>query len=307
MSSLFTVAVLISGLHLAVPLLYPTIGGLICERSGVMNIGLEGMMLSGAFTGVVVTYATGSPWAGMTAAVLAGCLAGVVLAVLTVTLKGNQVVGATAVNLAAAGLTAALVPVVWGRDGSSPPVPQIPDVRVPGLADLPGVGRVFASLTVVDYAAALLALGTWWVLFRTDAGLRLRSCGESPEAADAAGVPVNRIRFSAVVASGALAAIGGAYLSLVSVGLFQAGMTQGRGYLALAALVFGKWKVWPAVGACLAFGLADAVALRSQIADVGVPHELLLALPYLLALVALATFVGRASAPAAVGRPFSRT
>jgi simple sugar transport system permease protein len=306
-SDLLTVAVLISGLHLAVPLLLPTLGGLICERSGVMNIGLEGMMLAGAFSGVAVSWATGSAWAGLVAAVLAGCLAGCGLAVLTVTLGGDQVVAATAINLAGAGLTAALVPVVWGVDGSSPQVDRIGAVRVPLLADLPGIGRLFSSLTPIDLAAAVLAVAVWWVVFRTDAGLRLRSCGESPEAADAAGIPVNRTRFLAVVTSGALAGLGGAYLSLVSVGLFQAGMTQGRGYLALAALVFGKWRVWPAVGACVAFGLAEAVALRSQIASVDLPHELLLALPYLLALVALATFVGRASAPAAVGRPFSRS
>jgi general nucleoside transport system permease protein len=306
-TDLLSIAVLISGLHLAVPLIYPTIGGLICERSGVMNIGLEGMMLAGAFSGVATSWATGSAWAGMLAAVLAGCLSGTALAVLAVTLGGNQVVAATAINLVGAGLTAALVPVVWGADGSSPPVPRIEPVRVPLLADLPVVGRVFSELTLVDYGAAVLAVAAWWLLFRTEAGLRLRACGESPEAADAAGVPVNRTRFLAVVASGALAGVGGAYLSLVSVGLFQASMTQGRGYLALAALVFGKWRMWPAVGACLAFGVANAIGLRSQVDALGLPHELLLALPYVLALVALATFVGRASAPAAIGRPFTRT
>ncbi len=307
MIDLLSVAVLLSGIHLAVPLLYPTLGGLLCERAGVMNIGLEGMMLAGAFAGVVASYATGSPWAGIVAAVLAGALSGFGLAVITVTVGGDQVVAATAVNLVGAGLTAALVPVVWGVDGASPPVPQVPALVIPGLSGLPVVGAIFADLTVIDYGAGLLALAVWWFVFKTQAGLRLRACGENPEAADAAGVPVNRVRFAAVVASGALAGLGGAYLSLVTVGLFQAGMTQGRGYLALAALVFGKWRVGPAFVACLAFGLAAAVALRSQVIDIAVPYELLLALPYLLALVALATFVGRASAPAAIGRPFRRS
>jgi ABC-type uncharacterized transport system permease subunit len=307
MNDLLTMAVVVSALHLAVPLIYPALGGLISERSGVMNIGLEGMMLVGAFTGTAFAYATGSPWLGLLAALAAGLLAGALLAVLCVTLRADQVVAATAINLLGAGLTAAFVPIVWNVDGTSPPVHKLTAWTVPLLADLPGIGVIFSSLTALDYGAFLTALAVWWVLFRTDAGLRLRACGESPEAADSAGVPVLRTRFLAVTMSGAFAAAGGVYLSLVSIGLFQASMTQGRGYLALAAMIFGKWRVWPALLACLLFGLADAVQLRLQIASTLLPSELLLALPYLLALLALATFVGRASAPAAVGRPFART
>jgi simple sugar transport system permease protein len=307
MQDLMTMAVVVSALHLAVPLIYPTLGGLISERSGVMNIGLEGMMLIGAFGGIVTTYLVGDPWVGLLAALLAGLATGAILALLCVTLRADQVVAATAVNLLGAGLTAALIPAVWGVDGTSPSVAKITPWVVPLLSDLPGVGVVFSSLTALDYGALVVALAVWWVVFRTDAGLRLRACGESPQAADSAGVPVLRTRFLAVTASGAFAAVGGAYLSLVSIGLFQASMTQGRGYLALAAMIFGKWRVWPGVLACLLFGLADAVQLRLQIASTVLPPELLLALPYLLALVALATFVGRASAPAAVGRPFVRT
>jgi simple sugar transport system permease protein len=307
MQDLMTIAVLISALHLAVPLIYPTLGGLISERSGVMNIGMEGMMLIGAFAGVATTYLVGNPWVGLLAAILAGLATGAILALLCVTLRADQVVAATAINLLGAGLTAALIPAMWGLDGTSPSVAKITPWDVPLLSDLPGVGVVFSSLTALDYGALAVALAVWWVVFRTDAGLRLRACGESPQAADSAGVAVIRTRFLAVTASGAFAAVGGAYLSLVSIGLFQASMTQGRGYLALAAMIFGKWRVWPGVLACLLFGLADAVQLRLQIADTMLPPDLLLALPYLLALVALATFVGRASAPAAVGRPFVRT
>ncbi|MDO8383020.1 MAG: ABC transporter permease [Microbacterium sp.] len=303
---LLTISLLISGIHLAVPIILPMLGGLISERSGVMNIGLEGMMLGGALAAVAVTFLTGSPWLGVLGACFSGVLSGAILALLTVTLRGNQVVASTAINLIGAGLTAALVPIIWGIDGTTPSVATVPPLVIPGLSDLPVVGELFGAMTVMDYGAILFAVAVWWVVFRTDTGLRIRACGESAESADAAGIAVVRTRFIAVTVSGVLAALGGAYLSIVALDAFQAGMSQGRGYLALAALVFGKWRVWPAVAACLVFGLADAFALRSQISMPGVPHDLLLALPYILALVALATFVGRSAAPAGVGKEFAR-
>lgn len=306
MSDIFTLSLVISAIHLAMPILVPMLGGLISERSGVMNIGLEGMMLVGAFAAVFTTYMTGNSWLGLVGAILAGTLSGTALAVMTVTLRGDQVIASTAINLVGAGLSAALVPIVWGVDGTTPSVAKIPLIRIPGLADLPYVGRLFSSLSLVDYAALALIFAVWWVLFKTDAGLRLRACGESAEAADAAGIPVIRTRFLAVVTSGIFGALGGAYLSIVMLDMFQASMTQGRGFLALAAMVFGKWRVWPAALACIAFGFAEAIALRAQILWRDIPHELLFALPYIFALIALATFVGRASGPAGVGKPFKR-
>ncbi|MCU1478306.1 MAG: hypothetical protein JWQ64_2999 [Subtercola sp.] len=303
---ILTISLVISAIHLGVPIILPMLGGLVSERSGVMNIGLEGMMLGGALAAVAVTFITGNPWLGLLGAIVSGLLSGLILAILTVTLRGNQVVASTAINLIGAGITAALVPIIWGVDGTSPSVPKIPSMTIPGLSDLPVVGPLFSSLTAMDYGTFVLAIVVWWVLFRTDAGLRIRAVGESAESADAAGIAVVRTRFIAVMTSGAFAALGGAYLSIVTLDVFQASMTQGRGYLALAALVFGKWRVWPALAACIVFGLADAFALRSQIVGIGIPHELLLALPYVLALVALATFVGRTSAPAGVGKPFVR-
>lgn len=306
MSNLITLSLVISAFHLALPILMPMLGGLISERSGVMNIGLEGMMLIGAFSAVLATYITGSPWLGLVGALMSGVLSGSALAVMTVTLRGDQVVASAAINLIGAGLTAALIPVIWGVDGLTPSVEKIANVRVPVLADLPWVGRLFSSLTLVDYACLALIFIVWWVLVRTDAGLRLCACGESATSADAAGIPVVRTRFLAVMTSGVFGALGGAYLSIVTLDMFQASMTQGRGFLALAAMVFGKWRVWPAAAACLTFGFADAIALRAQILWRTIPHELLIALPYFLALVALATFVGRASGPADVGKPFTR-
>ncbi len=306
MTDILTISLVISGLHLAMPILLPMLGGLISERSGVMNIGLEGMMLVGAFAAVLVTYYTGNPWLGLVGAAVSGVMSGTALAVMSVTLRGNQVVAATAVNLVGAGLTAALVPIIWGVDGTTPSVAKIAVVRIPGLMSLPGVGRLFSSLTPVDYAIFAIAFLVWWMLFRTDAGLSIRACGESAEAADVAGISVVKTRFFAVVTSGVFAALGGAYLSVVTLDMFQASMTQGRGFLALAAMVFGKWRVGPASIACLAFGFADATSLRAQIVTRDIPHELFFALPYVLALIALATFVGRAAGPASVGKPFER-
>jgi ABC-type uncharacterized transport system permease subunit len=166
------------------------------------------------------------------------------------------------------------------------------------------VGRLFSQLTLLDYAALALPALIYVVLFRTPYGLRLRACGESPPAAASVGVNVIRTRYVAVVLSGILAALGGVYLSLAEIGLFQASMTQGRGFIALAALIFGKWRPYPVLAACVMFGFADALQFRLQVIGLHLPHELLIALPYLLALVALATFVGRASAPAAIGQAY---
>ncbi|GAA1705644.1 ABC transporter permease [Microbacterium sediminicola] len=304
--SIFTISLVVAAIHLAVPIILPLLGGLISERSGVMNIALEGMMLVGALTAVVFSFLTGSAWLGMLAAIVAGGVSGAALAFMTVTLRGNQVVASTAINLIGAGVTAALVPIIWGVDGISPSVDKITPLEIPGLSAIPVVGALFAQLTLVDYGVLALVFLVWWVLFHTDLGLRVRACGESAEAADSAGIDVVRTRWGAVVFSGVFAAIGGAYLSIVVLDAFQAGMTQGRGYLALAALVFGKWRVWPAVAACVVFGFADAIALRSQIVSPDIPHNLLQAMPYILALVALATFVGKGTAPAAVGKEFAR-
>jgi simple sugar transport system permease protein len=301
---IFGVDWFIAGLHLAVPLIFAALGGLVAERAGVINIALEGMMLFGAFTGVAVTWWLGFNGIGFVAAVAVGALLGAIHAWFAVTLRANQIVAATAINLVAVGFTAAMIPIIWGSPGASAGVDRIRPLDLPLVEDIPLAGRLLSDLTIVDWAALLLAPVVWVVLYQTATGLRLRSCGESPEAAASVGVDVIRTRYLAVIVSGALAALGGAYLSLVQVGVFQRGMTGGRGFLALAAMIFGKWRPLPVLGACLLFGLADAYQFRAQTIGVDLPTELLLALPYIIALVALATFVGRASAPAAIGRPY---
>lgn len=306
MSEIVTASLLIAGIQLSVPLVLAAIGGLLSERSGVVNIALEGHMITGAFVGVLVSWWVGNLVAGFTAALVAGALTGLLLAWFAVSLGANQIVSATAINLVAIGLTAALIAPVWGQPGTSPSVGRFSPIRLPVLQDLPGVlGRLFSELTFLDWVALGVVPAVWIGLFRTPPGLHLRACGEDPRAAAAVGIPVRRVRYAAVACSGMLAAAGGAYLSLVDVGVFQRGMTQGRGFLALAALIFGKWRPVPVLGACLLFGMADAFQLRAQTAGVDLPTELLLALPYVVALVALATFVGRAAAPAALGKRFS--
>jgi simple sugar transport system permease protein len=294
----------LSGISLSVPLIFAALGGLLSERSGVINIALEGMMLFGAFIGVAATWWTGSPWFGILAALLFGAIAGTVHAWFSITVRANQIVSATAINLVAAGLTAALVPTIWGVSGTSEAVESFGSVRVPLLSELPWVGTVFETLTVFDYLALAAAPVLWVVLYRSAFGLRLRSCGESPTAAASVGVKVLRVRYQAVILSGVLASLGGVYLSLVELERFQRNMTNGRGFLALAALIFGKWKPVPVVGACLLFGMADSYQLRAQTQGLDLPTELLQALPYLIGLAALATVVGRASAPAAIGETY---
>lgn len=294
----------LAGISLSVPLILAALGGLISERAGVINIALEGMMLFGAFVGVAVSWWASSPWLGVLAALVVGATVGLVHAWFSITVRANQVVSATAINLVATGLTAALIPTIWGVSGTSPSVPAFGSMEIPILRDIPGMEQVFTTLDGFDYVALLAAPVLWVVLYRTAFGLGLRSCGESPAAAASVGIDVIKVRYQAVVLSGVFAALGGAYLSIGELDRFQRNMTNGRGFLALAAMIFGKWKPIPTVGACLLFGLADAYQLRAQARGLDVPTELLQALPYLIGLAALATVVGRASAPAGIGKTY---
>lgn len=300
----FSVGLIVSGIHLSMPLLYAAFGGLVSERSGVINIALEGMMLFGAFIAVAVSWWTGNPWLGLLAGIALGLVLGAIHALLSITVRADQIVSATAINLLALGITAALIPSIWGQPGVSPTVERIRPLHPPLLSDVPFFGQIVGELNVLDYMGFLLAPLGFYVLYRTPWGLRLRACGESPEAAASAGVAVLRTRYLAVIFSGGLAALGGVYLSLTQVGLFQRGMTDGRGFIALAAMIFGRWRPMPVLAACLLLGFADAFQFRAQAVGLPLPNDLLLALPYIVALVALATFIGRATAPAAIGRPY---
>ena len=303
MLDIFDMNWLAQGIRLSVPLIYAALGGLLSERAGVINIALEGKMLAGAFAGVVVTYWSDSNLLGLLVALLVGAGVGWIHAWFSISVRADQIVSATAINLFALGITAALIPAIWeGGRASTPGIERFRSFDFPLLSDIPALGTVFGRLSWFDYAAIALAPVLWLVLWRTPFGLRLRSCGESPEAAASVGVNVKRTRYVAVTLAGVFAALGGVYLSLVQNGLFQRGITNGRGFLALAAMIFGKWKPIPVLGACLLFGLADAYQLRAQSRS-ELPVELFQALPYVIGLVTL-LFVGRAIAPAAIGRAY---
>lgn len=295
MRQIFTIALVYSTIRLATPLLLAAIGGLYSERSGVINIALEGLMLAGAFTAAAVTHYAGNPWVGLFAAVTAGVLVAWIHAVACIRFKADQVVTGTAINILFLGLPAFVSGALFLSSGSTP---QIPKANLIPLAPV-----IFAFVVLVPV--------TWYILYRTPFGLRLRAVGENPEAADAAGVSVRRMRYSGVLLSGALAAIGGAYLSIGQSSLFTRNMTAGRGFIALAALIFGKWRPVQTMLACLLFGFAEAVTIQMQgVAKLPsgeeVPVQFIQMIPYVLTIIVLAGFIGQSRAPRSLGIPYEK-
>ena len=288
MTEIFTLSIVLSTIRLATPLLLAALGGLYSERAGVINIALEGLMLAGAFTAAAVTYYTQSPWVGLLAAVVAGAAVAGVHAVACIQFKADQVVSGTAINILFLGVPALLSGALFSSTGATPQIP---------IENL-------IPWTPIVIAIALVPL-TWYVLNRTPFGLRLRAVGENPEAADAAGVGVARIRYAAVLLSGALAAIGGAYLSIGQASLFTRNMTAGRGFIALAALIFGKWRPVQTMLACLLFGFAEAVSIQMQ-GVAKIPVQFIQIIPYVLTIVVLAGFIGASRAPRSLGLPYQK-
>ncbi len=296
-----------STLRLSTPLILAALGGLYSERSGVINIALEGMMLAGAFTAAAVTLYAHSPWVGLLAAMLAGVLVAWLHAVATINYKADQVVSGTAINILFLGVPALLSGALFDSTGATPQLPKdqvLPDVTLFNADSSPRLASVFNQKPLV-YLAFILVGVSVYVLYHTRFGLRLRAVGENPEAADTAGVNVRRMRYAGVLISGALAALGGAYLSIGQNSLFTRNMTAGRGFIALAALIFGKWNPVGALLACLLFGLAEAVAIRMQ-GTVNIPNQFIQLIPYVLTMVALAGLVRRASPPKALGVAYAK-
>jgi ABC-type uncharacterized transport system permease subunit len=299
-------ALLAATLRYATPLLFAALGGLFSERSGVVNIALEGMMLMGAMFGVWGADVTGSWIGGLVAAMVAGGLLGLVHAVFAVSLRADQIVSGTALNFLALGITGYAYVDIYGEKGTPEDLPSVPDVTLPLVKDIPFVGDVIGQMNLLVWLALLTAVLTWVVVFRTPGGLRLRSVGENPLAAETAGLSPVRIRYLAVVASGMLAALGGAYLSIGFVHSFTQNMTAGRGFIALAALIFGRWRPGGAFAATLLFGFGSALAQRLPAFSPSAA-TLFQALPYVLTLIAVAGVIGRSVAPAALGRPLDRS
>ena len=297
-------AILASTLRNATPLIFAALGGMFSERGGVVNIGLEGLMLISAFAGAVGAFYSGSAIVGLLAALGAGLLFALIHALMCITFEADHIISGTAINLLALGGTGFLMVEFFGSGGTSPRVASFEPVRIPGLADLPVVGPALFEQSLLVYLMYLLVPLTFFVVFRTPFGLRLRASGEVPEAVDTAGVSVTRMRYYGVALSGALAALGGVYLSMSLLSAFTEGMTNGRGFIALAALIFGRWNPVGAAAAALLFGLAQAVTFR--VAGDAIPIEFVQMFPYILTIVVLAGFGGRAVAPAALGRPYRK-
>jgi simple sugar transport system permease protein len=297
----------------ATPLTYAAIGGMFSERSGVVNIGLEGMMLMGAFFGAYGADKTGSWALGVLIGIASGCALGLVHAFFAIHLRADQIVGGTAVNFLALGITGYLYNDLYGNNGTPENLPAIPNVHLSFLSSIPphGLGNflenVFGNLNLMIWLSYAVLILSWLILFRTALGLRIRSVGEHPRAADTVGISVYGIRYLSVVTSGGLAAMGGVFLSLGFVNSFTENMTAGRGFIALAALIFGKWRPFGAFGACLLFGFASALAPQFQNVNSWQQYQVLFeALPYVLTLIAVAGIIGRSIPPAADGRPYAK-
>jgi ABC-type uncharacterized transport system permease subunit len=288
MNEIFSIAIISSSIRLCTPLLLAALGGLYSERSGVINIALEGLMLAGAFTAAVVTHFSGNPWVGLGAAIGAGVFVALIHAVACIEFKADQVVSGTALNILFLGVPALIGGAIFDSTGATPQIPQ---------ADLLRTAPIVIAFSLVPI--------TWYVLNRTPFGLRLRAVGENPEAADTAGISVARVRYSGVLISGALAAIGGAYLSIGQSSLFTRNMSAGRGFIALAALIFGKWRPVQTMLACLLFGFAEALSIQMQ-GVARVPVQFVQIIPYVLTMVVLAGFIGASRAPRALGIPYRK-
>ncbi len=290
-------------LRLTTPLLFAALGGLMCERAGVLNIGLEGMMLGGALTAYVVALRTGNPWLGILAALVVGAATGLLFAVVVVTFRANQIVSAVGLNILMLGLTGVALRAAVGLSTGQSPAPTIPIWKIPGLADLPLIGPVlFAHLPFV-YLVFLLAGAMAFIFYRTTWGLAIRAVGENPRAAETVGIDVIRVRYVTLVWSGVFAAVGGAMLSIGYLNTFQEGLTAGRGFIAFSAIIFGRYTPLGTMLASLLFGFTDALQLRIQAFGILIPYQFLVVLPYSVTLLAL--FVaGRSKGPAASGVPY---
>jgi len=292
---------LAAAVRVATPLMLAATGETVTERSGVINLGLEGMMLAGALAATLGATAWG-PWSGVVCAILAGMLLAALFALLAVGARADQIICGTAITLAAIGLTGTIYRQVYGVDGAGLTIPTLPPIAIPGLARIPVIGPALFDQPVPTYLAFLALPAVWWVLFRTRLGLALRATGEAAEMARAMGVRTKLIRSGATIVGGGFAGMAGASLVLAQVGSFAEGMTAGRGYVAIAIVVLGRWHPVGAALGALFFGVATALQYLFQTLGVNAPYQLFLMLPYLLTLLALAGAVGRVRAPGDLGR-----
>lgn len=304
--------ILSSTLRLATPLVFAAIGGMYSERAGVVNIALDGKMLLGAFAAAWGTLTFHNPWVGLFCAILSGLLSGILHGILCVLFRAEQIVAGTAINCLAYGLTPVLCRAFYGASGSTPNIPleeKFLEAPIAGLSSIPFIGPVFFNQNYLVYLSGIIVFISFFVMKHTVFGLRIQAVGDHPEAADTAGISVIKTRMTGVMIAGMIAAMGGAFLSIAHGSGFSRNMTSGRGFMALAALIFGKWRPLPACLAALLFGFADAIQIRLQgnpIFGFEIPVQFIQILPYFLTIFVLTGFIGKVKAPLAIGQPFQK-
>ncbi len=299
MSELLTLSLIFSAIRLATPLIFAALGGMFAERSGIINIALEGLMLAGAFTAAVTTYELNNPYLGLLCGMLAGAFTALIYAIAVIKFEANQVVAGTAINFLMLGLPQLLSGAIYDSSGSTPQIAK--QFLLP---------EFYNSISIASILAFALVPICWYALFKTPFGLRLRAVGENPAAADAAGVSVLKMRYTAVILSGVLAAAGGAYLSIGQSSLFTRGMTAGRGFIALAALILAKWRPVQVLIACLFFGFTEALTIPlaniKTASGEPIPVQFVQIIPYVLTIIVLAGFIGLSRAPKSLGIPYNK-
>ncbi len=298
----FTVTLLAAAVRLATPVLFAALGETITEKAGVLNIGIEGTMLVGAFAGFAVGYVAGNPWYGVVAGILAGCGFGLIIAYLTVTRIADQIVVGILINIVSLGLTSLVFQRTFA--GRLSEMAALPAFEVPGLSAIPFLGQILFRHMPLVYVGLGLVPVVHLLINHTPFGLALRTCGENPRVADTAGIDVHLTRYLSVVLGAALMGLAGAVLSVGQIGSFQDNLTAGRGFIALAVVALGKWNAYGVLLGALLFGLTDGLQLRLQALGVGIPHQLLLMVPYILTILVLVGLVGGARYPDAAGKPY---
>ncbi len=297
------VGILTSGIRLATPYLYAAIGETFSQRSGVLNLGVEGQMLLGAFAAFYVTFVTGNPWLGLLAAIIVGAAMGLGMAFVTVNLQAVQGISGIGFYLFGLGMSELLFKMLLGTVET---VQGFPPLHIPVLSDIPIVGEIFFQQNVMVYGAFLLVPAAGFVLNKTTLGLKIRSVGENPEAADSLGVSVARVRYFTVILGGILSGVAGASLSIALLNVFQQNMTSGMGFIAVALVYFGGWRPWGVLGGALLFSMVNSLQLWMQVLNIPIPSEIAVMLPYILTIVVLVVTVSRGRSPSALTKPFDR-
>ncbi|TWH52058.1 ABC transporter permease [Sporomusa sp. KB1] len=292
-----------AAIRMSTPILLAGLGGLFTSRVGIINFALEGIMVTGAFFGVFGSYISGSPWIGALFGMIGGMAAALILGFMSITVKVDQVVSGTGINILFLGLTSYLLNIVFDIGAKPSQVASFQDIPI--LSQIPFIGPILFNQNALVYIAMLFVPFCYYVIYKTSFGLTLRAVGEHPRAADSLGISVVKTRYIAVVISGLLGGLGGAFLSIAQLSVFMENMTAGRGYVAWASVTVGNWNPFGILGASLLFGLADALQLRLQAFGIGIPHQFFMMLPYVLTMLVLAGVVGRTVGPSAMGKPYS--